>query len=167
MDAFVRPNLLSGSPILSSSKHLLPGNPANTLWLFRNFSYGSVNFVLAEGKPKFETHEVDPPKKEKWTNKKRFKLQKKREKQKRKAANKKDPRRIGKNRKQKFANAEERIKYKLDKVSCHNSVLFLALYLLWLYFVASISKVGCFMLLDNQLEIPCQLKLLTLIWTRD
>lgn len=85
-----------------------------------------MNFVLAEGKPKFETHEVDPPKKEKWKNKKRFKLQKKREKQKRKAANKKDPRRIGKKRKQKFANAEERIKYKLEKVGCHDLVLFLA-----------------------------------------
>ncbi|XP_048127211.1 uncharacterized CRM domain-containing protein At3g25440, chloroplastic isoform X2 [Rhodamnia argentea] len=118
-----RPILLSGSSILSSSKHLLPGNPANTLWSFRNFSYGSVNFVLAEGKPKFETHEVDPPKKEKWKNKKRFQLQKKREKEKRKAANKKDPRRLGKKRKQKFANAEERIKYKLDKARIKETLL--------------------------------------------
>ncbi|XP_030470321.1 uncharacterized CRM domain-containing protein At3g25440, chloroplastic [Syzygium oleosum] len=118
-----RPILLSGSITLSSSKHLLVGNPGNTSWWFRNLSYGSVNFVLAEGKPKFETHEVDPPKKEKWKNKKRFKLQKKREKQKRKAANKKDPRRIGKKRKQKFADAEEKIKYKLEKARIKESLL--------------------------------------------
>lgn len=63
-------------------------------------------------------HEVDPPKKEKWKTKKRLKLQRKREKQQRKAANKKDPRRLGiKGKKQKFANAEERIKWKLEKVS--------------------------------------------------
>lgn len=63
-------------------------------------------------------HEVDPPKKDKWKTKKRLKLQRKREKQKRKAANKKDPRRLGiKGKKKKFANAEERIKYKLEKVS--------------------------------------------------
>ncbi|KAF8041355.1 hypothetical protein BT93_A0075 [Corymbia citriodora subsp. variegata] len=115
--------LLSGRPILSSSKYLLLGNPTNTSWSFRNLSYGSVKFVLSEGKPKFETHEVDPPKKEKWKNKKRFKLQKKREKQKRKAANKKDPRRIGKKRKQKFANAEERIKYKLENARIKETLL--------------------------------------------
>lgn len=118
-----RPILLSGRPSLSSSKHLLLGNPANTSWSFRNLSFGSVNFVLSEGKPKFETHEVDPPKKEKWKNKKRFKLQKKREKQKRKAANKKDPRRVGKKRKQKFANAEEKIKYKLEKARIKETLL--------------------------------------------
>lgn len=77
-----------------------------------------MNLVISEGKPKFEMHEVDPPKKEKWKTKKRLKLQRKREKQQRKAANKKDPRRLGiKGKKQKFANAEERIKWKLEKVS--------------------------------------------------
>lgn len=77
-----------------------------------------MNLVISEGKVKFETQEVDPPKKEKWKTKKRLKLQRKREKQKRKAANKRDPRRLtvkGK-KKKKFANAEERIKYKLQKV---------------------------------------------------
>lgn len=93
-------------------------------------SHGAVNLVISEGKPKFETHEVDPPKKEKWQTKKRFKLKKKREKQKRKDANKRDPRRLtvkGKKKKQKFANAEERIKYKLEKVSVpfrRNCILF-------------------------------------------
>lgn len=75
--------------------------------------------MISQGKPKFETHQFDPPKKEKWKTKKRFKLQKKREKEKRKAANRRDPRRLGLTRKpkKKFANAEERIKYKLDKVN--------------------------------------------------
>ncbi|CAA0809440.1 RNA-binding CRS1 / YhbY (CRM) domain protein [Striga hermonthica] len=88
--------------------------------LRRSFSHGSVSLVISPlGSPKFETHEIDPPKKEKWKRKKRLKVQRKREKQKRKAANKRDPRRLGvkgKNRRQKFANAEERIKYKLDNV---------------------------------------------------
>ncbi|KAA8531415.1 hypothetical protein F0562_006232 [Nyssa sinensis] len=77
-------------------------------------------------KPKFETHEVDPPKKEKWKTKKRLKLQRKREKQKRKAANKRDPRRLGvkgKKNKQKFANAEERIEYKLEKAKIKEALL--------------------------------------------
>ena len=79
-----------------------------------------MNLVISQGKLKFETHEVDPPKKEKWKTKKRLKLQRKREKQIRKAANKRDPRKLGvkgKKKRQKFANAEERIKYKLEKVS--------------------------------------------------
>lgn len=83
--------------------------------------------MISGGKTKFETHEVDPPKKEKWMTKKKLKIQRKREKQKRKEANKKDPRRLGvkgKKKKQKFANAEERIKYKIEKV-CANILLFL------------------------------------------
>lgn len=76
-----------------------------------------MNLVISQGKPKFETHGVDPPKKEKWLTKKRLKLRRKREKEKRKAANKRDPRRLNvKGKKKKFANAEERIKYKLEKV---------------------------------------------------
>lgn len=74
--------------------------------------------MISQGKPKFETHQVDPPKKEKWKTKKRLKLQRKREKANRKAANKRDPRRLGlTGKKKKFANAEERIKYKLEKVT--------------------------------------------------
>ncbi|EPS72584.1 hypothetical protein M569_02169, partial [Genlisea aurea] len=95
----------------------------NPAWLLfwewrRSFSHGSVSLVLSpEGKPKFEVHEIEPPKKEKWKTKKRLKLQRKREKQRRKAANKNDPRRIrikGKKINQRFANAEERIKFKLE-----------------------------------------------------
>lgn len=77
-----------------------------------------MNLVISQGKPKFETHEVDPPKKHKWKTKKRLKMQRKKDKQKRKFANKRDPRSLGVTgkRKKKFANAEERIKYKLEKV---------------------------------------------------
>ena len=77
-----------------------------------------MNLVISQGKPKFETQEVDPPKKHKWQTKKRLKMQRKKEKQKRKSANKRDPRCLGVKgkKKQKFANAEERIKYKLEKV---------------------------------------------------
>lgn len=89
--------------------------------------------VISEGKPKFEAYEIDPPKKFKWKTKKKLKLQRKKEKHKRNLANKKDPRRLtikGSKRKARFANAEERIKYKLEKVSiiitqnilCFNSI---------------------------------------------
>lgn len=81
--------------------------------------------MISEGKPKFEIHKVDPPKKEKWKTKKRLKLQRKREKEKRKAANRRDPRCLtvrGK-KKQKFANAEERIKYKLEKAKIKEALL--------------------------------------------
>lgn len=112
--------------ILCPSSHLGPLKPRNPSWLLRNVSHGNVNLVISDGKPKFETHEVDPPKKEKWMTKKRLKLKRKREKQKRKAANKKDPRRLTvKGKKQKFANAEERIKYKLEKVSVFLEKLYL------------------------------------------
>lgn len=85
--------------------------------------------MIAEGKPKFEIHEIDPPKKHKFLTKKRFKLKRKREKEKRKAANRRDPRCIrvkGKKKKQRFANAEERIKYKLEKVTIYIAVIFFA-----------------------------------------
>ncbi|XP_023526219.1 CRM-domain containing factor CFM2, chloroplastic [Cucurbita pepo subsp. pepo] len=103
-------------PLLNISKPLLG---------FRNLSYGSVNLVISQGKPKFETHEVDPPKKDKWKTKKKLKVQRKREKQKRKAANKKDPRqlRVKGKKKQKFSNAEERIKHKLEKARIKEALL--------------------------------------------
>ncbi|CAL0303339.1 unnamed protein product [Lupinus luteus] len=60
----------------------------------RKFSYGTVNLVIEGGRTKFETNEVEPPKKDKWKTKKRFRRKKK----------------------QKFACPEERIKYKLQKL---------------------------------------------------
>ena len=102
--------------IFSLPKHPPPPTPS---WVSRNLSHGSVNLVISRGKLKFETHETDPPKKDKWKTKKRLKMQRKKEKQKRKSANKRDPRRLsvkGKKKKQRFANAEERIKFKLEKV---------------------------------------------------
>ncbi|KAH6770325.1 RNA-binding CRS1 / YhbY domain protein [Perilla frutescens var. hirtella] len=93
---------------------------------WRSITHGSVNVVISpQGKPKFETHEIDPPKKEKWKKKKRLKLQRKKEKQKRKAANKRDPRRLGfkGDKKRKFATAEERIKYKLEQARIKETLL--------------------------------------------
>ncbi|XP_059632921.1 uncharacterized CRM domain-containing protein At3g25440, chloroplastic [Cornus florida] len=113
-------------PILAPCGAPTPFNPSKPWWVLRNFSHGSVNLVISQGKPKFETNEIDPPKKEKWKTKKRLKLHRKRDKQKRKSANKRDPRRIGikgKKRKQKFANAEERIKYKLEKAKIKEALL--------------------------------------------
>lgn len=73
--------------------------------------------MISEGKPKFETRELDPPKKWKWLTKKRLKLKRKKEREERNAANRKDPRRLTvKGKKRKFANPEERIKNKLEKV---------------------------------------------------
>lgn len=97
-------------------------------WLaLRNFSHSRVNLVISpQGKPKFETHEIELPKKDKWMTKKRLKMQRKKEKQKRKAANKRDPRRLGvkgKKKKQRFANAEERIKYKLERAKIKEALL--------------------------------------------
>ncbi|CDP15479.1 unnamed protein product [Coffea canephora] len=97
-------------------------------WLaLRNFSHGRVNLVISpQGKPKFETHEIEQPKKDKWMTKKRLKMKRKKEKQKRKAANKRDPRRLGvkgKKKKQRFANAEERIKYKLERAKIKEALL--------------------------------------------
>ena len=98
----------------STLTFVLPTRP-----ICRNFShgYGTVNLVISEGKPKFETRELDPPKKYKWLTKKRLKLKRKKEREERNAANRKDPRRLTvKGKKKKFVNAEERIKYKLEKV---------------------------------------------------
>lgn len=122
-----RPILQIPEPTVALSRSLLhfPQNPQNPWWVMfllqkRSLSHGSVSLVITpQGKPKFETHETEPPKKEKWKTKKRLKLQRKREKQKRKDANKRDPRRLGikgKKKRQRFSNAEERIKYKLDRV---------------------------------------------------
>lgn len=122
----LRSILRAPESVLCPYSHLGPPKPINPSWVWRNVSHGTVNLVISEGKPKFETHEVDPPKKEKWQTKKRFKLKKKREKQKRKDANKRDPRRLtvkGKKKKQKFANAEERIKYKLEKAKIKEALL--------------------------------------------
>ncbi|KAK9127266.1 hypothetical protein Syun_016063 [Stephania yunnanensis] len=95
-------------------------------WVFRDFSHGHVNLVISEGKPKFETHEVEAPKKEKWKTKKRLKQQRKREKKKRRAANKRDPRHLGvkgRKRKQKFESPEERIKSKIEKAKIKEALL--------------------------------------------
>ncbi|CAO2838165.1 unnamed protein product [Amaranthus hypochondriacus] len=90
----------------------------------QKFSYGTVNLVILQGKPKFEVQESDPPKKEKWQTKKRLKMQRMREKQKRKAANRRDPRRLtAKRKKQKFASVEERIKDKLEKARIKEALL--------------------------------------------
>lgn len=92
----------------------------------RELSYGTVNLVIRGGKTKFETNEVDPPKKDKWKTKKRLKLQRKRDKEKRKAANRRDPRRLGvkgKKKKQKFANPEERIKFKIANARVKEALL--------------------------------------------
>ncbi|KAL7114645.1 hypothetical protein ACP275_04G134000 [Erythranthe tilingii] len=119
--------LLRPSPQL----HQIPQNSCQAVWFCqrRNFSHGSVSLVISpDGKPKFETHEIEPPKKDKWKTKKRLKLQRKREKQKRKTANKRDPRSLGvkgagKKKRQRFANAEERIKYKLENARMKEALL--------------------------------------------
>lgn len=80
--------------------------------------------MISQGTPRFETQEFDPPKK--WMNTKKLKLHRKKEKQKRKAANRRDPRHLGikgKKGKRKFANAEERIKYKLENAKIKEALL--------------------------------------------
>ncbi|KAM4105979.1 hypothetical protein ACJW30_04G028900 [Castanea mollissima] len=121
----LRSNFEAQESIFTITKHFLPLNQTSPSWSFRNLSHGSVNLVISQGKPKFETHEVDPPKKHKWQTKKRLKMQRKKEKQKRKSANKRDPRYLGVKgkKKQKFANAEERIKYKLEKAKIKEAML--------------------------------------------
>lgn len=113
-----RTTLEAQESICSVTRHFLPLNQASPSWVFRNLSHGSVNLVISQGNPRFETHEEDPPPKHKWLTKKRLKMKRMREKQKRNAANKRDPRCLGVTRKKKmrFANAEERINYKLEKV---------------------------------------------------
>lgn len=121
----VRPILGVHDTIFSQINNFPLPNISKPLLGFRNLSHGSVNLVVSQGKPKFETHEVDPPKKDKWKTKKRLKMQRMREKQKRKAANKKDPRqlRVKGKKKQKFSNAEERIKHKLEKARIKEALL--------------------------------------------
>ncbi|KAF3559822.1 hypothetical protein F2Q69_00012185 [Brassica cretica] len=92
----------------------------------RNFSHGTVNLVISEGEPKFETRELDPPNKWKWLTKKRLKLKRKKEQEKRNSANRKDPRRLtikGKKNKRKLANPEERIKNKLERAKIKEASL--------------------------------------------
>ncbi|XP_071718529.1 uncharacterized protein, partial [Rutidosis leptorrhynchoides] len=134
-----KPNFRYFSARLISNQEPLfhSGISSNTLWASKNLNifryYGSppsnpstVRCIISDGKPKFEIHEIDPPKKYKWLTKKRLKLQRKKEKQKRKFANKKDPRRLavkGSKSKSKFANAEERITYKLEKAKIKEALL--------------------------------------------
>ncbi|CAN7011423.1 unnamed protein product, partial [Brassica oleracea var. botrytis] len=92
----------------------------------RNFSHGTVNLVISEGEPKFETRELDPPNKWKWLTKKRLKLKRKKEQEKRNSANRKNPRRLtikGKKNKRKLANPEERIKNKLERAKIKEASL--------------------------------------------
>ncbi|KAL3635038.1 hypothetical protein CASFOL_022092 [Castilleja foliolosa] len=82
--------------------------------------------ISPHGKPKFEINETEPPKKEKWQTKKRLKVRRMKEKQKRKAANKRDPRRLrvkGNKKRQRFADAEERIKYKIENARIKEGLL--------------------------------------------
>ncbi|KAJ4874168.1 RNA-binding CRS1 / YhbY (CRM) domain protein [Raphanus sativus] len=119
-------------PLLISARSLPQTQElAYPTWTFfqpicrRNFSHGTVSLVISEGKPKFETRELDPPKKWKWLTKKRLKLKRKKEREERNAANRKDPRRLtvkGK-KKGKFANPEERIKHKLERAKIKEASL--------------------------------------------
>ncbi|XP_074339529.1 uncharacterized protein LOC141677477 isoform X2 [Apium graveolens] len=128
--------LLSNPSAYNSILHLPPPisplpRPLNsniTWWGLKNYSHGSVNLVISEGnnQPRFETHKTDPPKKHRFLSKKRLKEKRKKEKQIRKSANKRDPRRLGVNGKkgrQRFANAEERIKFKLQKAKIKEALL--------------------------------------------
>ncbi|KAF8047454.1 hypothetical protein N665_3016s0003, partial [Sinapis alba] len=124
-------SLLRCSYPLVISARSLPQTPefaCSTSTLFppqRNFSHGTVNLVISQGKPKFETRELDPPKKWKWLTKKRLKLKRKKEREERNAANRKDPRRLTvKAKKRKFAaNPEERIKHKLERAKIKEALL--------------------------------------------
>ncbi|KAK7404486.1 hypothetical protein VNO78_05416 [Psophocarpus tetragonolobus] len=113
----------SSSFALKSSFWVSPRSVGRGL---RNLSYGRVNLVITGGKTKFETHQVEPPKKDKWKTKKRLKMQRKRDKEKRKAANRTDPRRLGvkgKNKKQRFPTADQRINYKIQKARIKEALL--------------------------------------------
>ncbi|CAJ1933333.1 unnamed protein product [Sphenostylis stenocarpa] len=112
--------------VCSPLRHCVSLGEQGYWWGLRNFSHGRVNLVITGGKTKFETHEVEPPKKDKWKTKKRLKMQRKREKEKRKAANRKDPRRLGvkgKKKKQRFASAEERINFKIENARIKEALL--------------------------------------------
>ncbi|KAL5055758.1 hypothetical protein RYX36_036440 [Vicia faba] len=111
-----------GSPL----RGCVPFEKKGYWWSLRELSYGKVNLVIRDGKTKFETHEVEAPRKDKWKTKKRLKMQRKREKEKRKAANRRDPRRLGvkgKKKKHKFASPEERIKFKIDNARVKEALL--------------------------------------------
>lgn len=111
---------------LPRSRFVNPILPLHIGWEQRSFSHGTVNFVISsDGKPRFETFETDPPKKEKWMTKKRLKEKRKREKKKRKAANTRDPRKLGVRgkKKQKFATSEERIMHKLENAKVKEALL--------------------------------------------
>ncbi|CAJ2679082.1 unnamed protein product [Trifolium pratense] len=95
-------------------------------WGLRELSYGKVNLVIRDGKTKFEAHEIEPPRKDKWKTKKKLKMQRKREKEKRKAADRRNPSRLGvkgKKKKHKFATPEERIKFKIDNARVKEALL--------------------------------------------
>ncbi|BAT90837.1 hypothetical protein LR48_Vigan08g164000 [Vigna angularis] len=112
--------------VFSPLRHRVSLGEQGYRWGLRNLSHGRVNLVITGGKTKFETDEVEPPKKDKWKTKKRLKMQRKREKEKRKAANRKDPRRLGvkgKKKKQRFASADERIKYKIENARIKETLL--------------------------------------------
>ncbi|XP_004251895.1 uncharacterized CRM domain-containing protein At3g25440, chloroplastic [Solanum lycopersicum] len=125
----VRPILGNPEKFLNLSRLVLKERliQQNPCWESRNFSHGRLDFVMTrDGKLKFEEHEVEAPKSEKWKTKKKLKLQRKREKKKRKAANKRDPRRLGvqgKKKKQKFDTAEERIKQKIENAKVKEAML--------------------------------------------
>ncbi|KAG2720859.1 hypothetical protein I3760_02G054100 [Carya illinoinensis] len=120
-----RSNFQAQESIFNITKCFLSLNQPSPLWACRNLSHGSVSLIISEGRPKFETHKVDPPKKHKWMTKKRLKMKRKKEKHKRKMANKRDPRYLGikGKKKRKFENAEERIKYKLEKAKIKEALL--------------------------------------------
>ncbi|KAK1267744.1 hypothetical protein QJS04_geneDACA015525 [Acorus gramineus] len=51
-----------------------PFIPSKPKWGFRDFSYGSVSLVFSEGKPKFETRETEPTRKDKCKAKRLFNI---------------------------------------------------------------------------------------------
>ncbi|KAK1386550.1 CRM domain-containing protein [Heracleum sosnowskyi] len=129
--SLLKPLLSPCNPIVhlphTISKPLNSNISSNTWWVFKNYSHGSVNLVISQGdNPRFETHKTDPPKKHRFLSKKRLKERRKKEKQIRKSANKRDPRRLGvkgNKGRQRFANAEERIMFKLQKAKIKEGLL--------------------------------------------
>ncbi|WOL01286.1 hypothetical protein Cni_G10002 [Canna indica] len=120
------PAPLVPSPPLPLRPPFYPLDSFHTRWNARFLSYGSVNLVLSDGRPRFETHEIDQPKKEKYRTKKRLKLKRKREKRERREASKTDPRRLspkGKKKKDRFPTAEDRIKYKIERAKIKEALL--------------------------------------------
>ncbi|KAL9259579.1 putative CRM domain-containing protein [Drosera capensis] len=92
----------------------------------RYLSYGRVNLVITESKtPRFETQEVEAPRKERWRSKKRLKVMRRRERERRREANRRDPRRVGDGRRRrgKFRDAEERLLWKIEKAKIKEAAL--------------------------------------------